>query len=220
MCSSTPGPDGLRAAHKRRTRDALSQAAVDIVATEGIDALTADRIAAAAGVSRRTLFNYFSRVEDVLVASIDDVTRETVAAVVARPAGEPLRESVAAVVDGLLGSPVYAQAFALERAAEASPATRRFLREFGDSQVEALEQGLRDRLGPAADPVYVAVLAAALVGAMDRVTRLIFTATPDADPRDPAVVRRLHDGIRRAFDLIFTGFDAGPDPLSPRLSEG
>jgi len=198
---------GLRAVKKERTRQALSQAAVAIVASEGIDALTADRIAAEAGVSRRTLFNYFARVEDVLTASIEQVTQDTVAAFVARPQAEPLRESVAAVLAGLLDDPVFAQAFVLERAAEASPATRRFLREFSDSQIDAFEAGLRDRIGADADPVYVAALAASAGAILTRITRLIVAETPDADPNDPVVMRRHLDSIRRAFDLLFAGFD-------------
>ena len=138
---------GLRAVKKERTRQSLSEAAVAIVAADGIDALTADRIAAEAGVSRRTLFNYFARVEDVLTASLEQVTEDTVAAFVARPPQEPLRESVLAVLAGLLDDPVFAQALVLERAAESSPATRRFLREFSDSQIDAFETGLRDRVG-------------------------------------------------------------------------
>ncbi|WP_310529680.1 TetR/AcrR family transcriptional regulator [Nocardioides sp.] len=198
---------GLRAAKKERTRQALGEAAVAIVATEGIDALTAERIAAEAGVSRRTLFNYFARVEDVLTASIEQVTEDTVAAFVARPPSEPLRDSIVAVLGGLLDDPVFAQAFVLERAAEASPATRRFLREFSDSQIDAFEAGLRDRLGPDADPVYVASLAASAGAILTRMTRLVVAETPDADPSDASVTRRHHDATRRAFDLLFAGFD-------------
>ena len=198
---------GLRAVKKERTRQALSEAAVAIVAAEGIDALTADRIAADAGVSRRTLFNYFARVEDILTASIEEVTEDTVAAFLARPADEPLRESVVAVLAGLLDEPVFAQAFVLERAAGSSPATRRFLREFSDSQIDAFEVGLRDRIGADADPVYVASLAASAGAILTRMTRLIVAETPDADPSDASVTRRHHDSIRRAFDLLFAGFD-------------
>lgn len=198
---------GLRAVKKERTRRALSQAAVAIVAAEGIDALTADRIAAEAGVSRRTLFNYFPRVEDVLTASIEEVTRDTVAAFLARPPHEPLRESVVAVLAGLLDDPVFVQAFVLERAAESSPATRRFLREFSDSQIDAFEEGLRDRLGADADPVFVAALAASVGAILTRITRLVVAQTPEADPTDASLSRRFHDAIRRSFDLLFTGFE-------------
>lgn len=205
-CEHLPGR-GLRAAKKQRTRDALSRAAIGIVSEEGIDALTADRIAAEAGVSRRTLFNYFATVEDVLTASIEDVTTDTLAAFVARPSDEPLRRSIAAVLEGLLDEPVFTQACVLERAAIDSPATRRFLREFADGQVDAFEQGLWDRIGPGADPVYVAALAAATGAILSRMTRLLVTEMPDAAPDDPAVARRHHDVIRRSFDLLFAGFD-------------
>ena len=198
---------GLRAANKQRTRDALSRAAIGIVSAEGIDALTAERIAAEAGVSRRTLFNYFPRVEDVLTASIEEVTTDTLAAFVARPADEPLRRSVTAVLEGLLDEPVFTQACVLERAAVASPATRRFLREFSDGQIDAFEQGLWDRIGPGADPVYVAALAASIGAILSRMTRLLVTEMPDADPEDPAVAVRFHAVIRQSFDLLFAGFD-------------
>jgi AcrR family transcriptional regulator len=213
-------PSGLRAVKKERTRQALTEAAVAIVASEGIDALTADRIAADAGVSRRTLFNYFPRVEDVLTASIEQVTQDTVAAFVARPADEPLRESVAAVLAGLLDDPVFVQAFVLERAAEASPATRRFLREFSDSEIDAFEAGLRDRLGADADPVYVGALAASAGAILTRMTRLVVAETPDADPNDPVVTRRHHEVIRRAFDLLFAGFDEARAATSTTLESG
>ena len=204
---------GLRAVKKERTRQALSEAAVAIVAAEGIDALTADRIAAEAGVSRRTLFNYFPRVEDVLTASIDQVTQETMAAFVARPTGEPLRQSIAAVLADLMDHPIFEQAITLERAADASPATRRFLREYDDCLTDAIEAGLRQRIGPDADPVYVASLAAAAGAIITRMTRLVVDLTTGADPDLADVTRRLHEAIRTAFDLLFTGFDeAGAVP--------
>ena len=206
---------GRRAANKQRTRDALSRAAIALVSAEGIDALTADRIAEEAGVSRRTLFNYFPRVEDVLTSSIEEVTTDTLAAFVARPADEPLRRSVVAVLEGLLDDPVFAQACALEQAADASPATRRFLREFTDRQIDAFERGLRDRIGPDADPVYVAALAAATGAILTRMTRLLVSEEPDADPAAPAVARRHHAMIRRSFDLLFGGFDESGATRAP-----
>ena len=121
-----------------------------------------------------------------------------------------------AVLAGLLDNPVFAQAFVLERAAETSPATRRFLREFSDSQIDAFEAGLRDRIGPDADPVYVAALAASAGAILTRMTRLIVAETPDDDPHDASVIRRQHDSIRRAFDLLFAGFDEASATTSPQ----
>lgn len=197
---------GRGESNKRRTREALSQAAVSIVTAEGMDALTADRIAEVAGVSRRTLFNYFGRVEEVLVASVQDTTRESMAALLARPENESLHDSAAVVLSDLIDSPVFGQALALERAAATSPATRRFLREFQETQTDAFAAALRARLGSDADDIYVESLAASLAGVLARITQQAFVDDPDADPLDPAVLRRLHDAFRRAIDLIFSGF--------------
>jgi AcrR family transcriptional regulator len=194
---------GARERRKTETRAALVGAALEIVATEGFDAVTADQIAERAGVSRRTLFNYFPRVEDILTATIREATAETIDAVLARPAGEPLRESAFAVLETLLETPALAQVRALERAAERSPATRRFLLEFGDSNAEAFEEGLRRRLGEDVDPVYVSGLAAAVCGLLARVTRLVVAA----GGTDAEMEQRHVAWIRRGLDHLFSGFD-------------
>lgn len=200
-----PGPaaPGARDRRKRETRQALSRAAIEIVNSEGFDSLTAERIAEAAGVSRRTLFNYFPRVEDVLTATIEDATDETIAAFLARPADEPLREAVRAVLESLFSGPVFAQARALEQAAVRSHATRRFLREFADRQAEAMEEGLLERIGPDADPVYVAALAASASAVLSRLTRLAVAAGGD----DAQIGAHHQAWCLRAVDQLFAGFD-------------
>ncbi|RYB91072.1 TetR family transcriptional regulator [Nocardioides oleivorans] len=196
--------ENTREQRKNQTREALSRAAIEIVADEGIDALTADRIADAAGVSRRTLFNYFARVEDVLTATIETVTADTIDAIAARPAGEPLRVSALAVLEGLIDSPAFAQARVLERAAVHSTATRRFLLEFDDRQRQALEEGLRRRLGPGIDPIYATSLAAAAFGVLCSVTRLAVDAAGDDDVRAADLHRAW---TRQGFEHLFAGFD-------------
>lgn len=206
--------ENAREHRKNQTREALSQAAIEIVATEGIDALTADRIAEAAGVSRRTLFNYFARVEDVLTATIETVTADTIEAIAARPEGEPLRVSALAVLEDLIDSPVFAQARVLERAAVHSTATRRFLLEFDDRQRQALEEGLRRRLGADVDPIYATSLAAAAFGVLCSVTRLAVHAAGDDDLRAAELHRAW---TRQGFEHLFAGFDetaAVPTPTS------
>ena len=203
-------PDGVREKRKNQTREALCAAAVEIVGTDGLDALTAERIAEVAGVSRRTLFNYFARVEDVLSASMDTATAEIIDAIVARPAGEPLRTSAMVVLEELAESPALAQARTLERAAERSVATRRFLLELDDRQRMALEEGLRRRLGEDADPIFVTSLAAC--GVLCAGTRLAVGAT-----EDDGQAAELHKAwIRRGLEHLFAGFDeSGAHPADP-----
>lgn len=194
--------ESVREQRKSKTREALCQAAVEIVGTEGIDALTADRIAEVAGVSRRTLFNYFARVEDIVTATIEDVSEETIREVVERPGDEPLRDAVCAVLETLVDSPAFAQVRQLERASRRSSATRRFLLDFGDRQTHAFAEGLSRRIGPDADPVFVSALAAATAAILASATRLAVDTTDDEEQ-----AAACHpDYLRRSFELLFDGF--------------
>ena len=57
---------GLRESKKRQTRAAIAQAAADLFRDHGFAAVTVDDVAAAANVSRQTVFNYFPTKEQML----------------------------------------------------------------------------------------------------------------------------------------------------------
>lgn len=183
--------------HKERTRDALTQAAIRILTEEGFEALTAARIADEAEVSRRTFFNYFDRVEDVLSAPVEQLVEETLAVFLARPAEETLHDSVSGTLAVLLANPTLKLCTALGAARSVSPATRRFLLEVADSQTAALEEALWRRLGDDADPVYITGLAAATAAVFGRVSRL-------GSNHDEDEAKAM---LKRGFDHLFAGFD-------------
>jgi AcrR family transcriptional regulator len=89
---------GLRERKKLATRAALGQAAWRLTIELGYEHARVEDIAAAAGVSTRTFNNYFSSKEDALLSVGEDRGARMVAALRARPEGEPLWEALAHAV--------------------------------------------------------------------------------------------------------------------------
>lgn len=94
---------GLRERKKEATRRALHEAAMRLAVEHGLDAVTVEAIADAAGVSRRTFSNYFTGKEDALLYGAEQRIRSLVGTFEARPPEESswaaLRASFGAVRD-------------------------------------------------------------------------------------------------------------------------
>ena len=61
----TPSP-GRREQRKAETRQAISDVATELIIRRGFEAVSMSEIAEAAGVSRKTVFNYFASKEDLV----------------------------------------------------------------------------------------------------------------------------------------------------------
>ncbi|WP_223635516.1 TetR/AcrR family transcriptional regulator [Corallococcus sp. EGB] len=71
----SPHPDGLRERKKRETRQLISNIATELFKERGFEHVTVDDVAAAADVSKVTVFNYFPRKEDLFFDRSDDVQK-------------------------------------------------------------------------------------------------------------------------------------------------
>lgn len=80
VLEATQGEPGLRSRKKAKRRDEIIAVARTLFAQHGIDATTMADIAAAAGISAPTVFNYFGSKDGILIALIGEGTskaRET-----------------------------------------------------------------------------------------------------------------------------------------------
>lgn len=91
---------GLRDRKKQQTHDALSQAAIALFLERGFDEVSVADIAAAADVSKPTLFKYFATKQDLVLYRIADHAGEAARIVKASPA-DPVDALRAHFIDGL-----------------------------------------------------------------------------------------------------------------------
>ncbi|WP_327246519.1 TetR/AcrR family transcriptional regulator [Streptomyces sp. NBC_01320] len=91
-------PTGLRERKKRRTRDALLHAALDLFTTQGYDETTVDEIVDAVEVSQRTFFRYFASKEETAFAVQEMVESRFLSELRQRPAGEAPFEAMRSAV--------------------------------------------------------------------------------------------------------------------------
>jgi len=79
--------EGARERRKRVTRQAISEAAVRLFLERGYDAVSVADIAAEAGVSKMTVFNYFDSKEDLLLRQLEQQVTAPADLVRQRPSG-------------------------------------------------------------------------------------------------------------------------------------
>ncbi|WP_405389456.1 TetR/AcrR family transcriptional regulator [Streptomyces sp. NBC_01102] len=99
---------GLRERKKRRTYQAVSDAAISLFLERGFDKVSVAEVAAAAEISKPTLFRYFPAKEDLVLHRFADHEEEPARVVAARPDGtSPLDALHRHHLDGLeRGDPV------------------------------------------------------------------------------------------------------------------
>ena len=89
---------GLREQKKRQTRMAMHRAALELVAEHGLSAVTAQMIAARAGVSTRTFFNHWATKESAILGVIGDEGKRAVTSLRDKLEVMPVRDAMRAMM--------------------------------------------------------------------------------------------------------------------------
>ncbi len=99
----------LRERTRRAVQKEIANAAMRLFVDRGFETTTIDDIAAAAGMSRRSVFRYFATKEEIVVGKLNLGTEEMLATLRERPLDEPVWTSLRRVFD-IAGEPDEQQA--------------------------------------------------------------------------------------------------------------
>jgi AcrR family transcriptional regulator len=210
---------GLRERKKRLMRQQLSDTATQMFMERGFDAVRVTEIAAACGVSEKTVFNYFPTKESLILDRLES-TMTLLKAGLSDPAVSPVRAALE-ILDGELSAmtswlarqPDPAQASAAIRRfgtlIQHTPALRAHQSDMMD-QFTAVAAGiLAGRAGLNPDDPEPQIAAAALLG----LWRIQYQALPKYldGTRTPAQVHQaVTADVRRAAQLVGTGLNSFP----------
>ncbi|MHA7261889.1 TetR/AcrR family transcriptional regulator [Arthrobacter sp. TMN-37] len=152
------GPRGRREQNKLDTHKAIAEAALTLARSQGAGSFTVDQIAARAGVSRRTFFNYFHSAEEALNVSTESFLELAISSFARRPAEEPLLDAVIAALAATAKVQDLAVHGELFRMAAGSPELLRAQLHAWERAEARIVEAVSDRLGDGASPLYIGAL--------------------------------------------------------------
>jgi len=202
---------GLRETKKLETRRAIAAAGMRLFVTRGFDHVTVGEVAREAGVSEKTVFNYFPTKEDIF---FDEVPERLEALSEAVSGRRPDQSLVAAMHDlhaaqsKRLASPGFVR---FARVIDESPALQAKEVEVMAQFTDALAATILDELG--AHPADAQIAANLLMSVHWQFFRNA-RAHARAGRSGPATARRLRADLDRAYRLLEHGLAVLEAPVS------
>ncbi|MFB8003923.1 TetR/AcrR family transcriptional regulator [Nocardia sp. NPDC056000] len=198
---------GLRARKKLETRQQIVGVATELFAERGFDDVTVAEIARAAGVSEKTVFNYFGTKEDLIFGGLDDFSADLLLVVRDRAAGVSPFEAFGDFVvrpRGLLNAedPQAMERLAvIARIIGSSAALQARQRQLFEASADRLATLLAD---DADRDVAAAVVANAMVGVLRAMQGYLHRAVLDGR-RGPDLVEDVLAQGRHAVEVLARG---------------
>lgn len=205
---------GRRELNKARTRESIVAALRDLVEQRPIDQVTVDQIAEAAGISRRTFFNYFPGVPALLSEIIGSHTEHLPDALGALSGGGSPIEQLRGVLR-TVGIPVDLLDWlaVLNLHAHDGTASESLLaleRSVWADKGAWLESQLVQRLPAGTDDLYVATLASTIMSCFAAAEQTWVAGRDRRDPVDDAAVAAFTAELDRALAYASAGWASAP----------
>ena len=164
---TTPAPTSRRELNKAATRQAITDASLQLLRSKGPGNFTVEDIADAAGISRRTFFNYFSSTEAALASVTHGFLDNALAQFRLRPADEPILESARAALIQLADPMTVAPMAELYSLSQSNPQLNRSELEAWDHCTAEIIDAARERFarnpGAELNELYLRALAGSLI---------------------------------------------------------
>jgi AcrR family transcriptional regulator len=174
-------PGGLRDRKRAQTHARIQSEALRLFLQRGFERTTLDEIAAAADVSRRTLFHYFASKEDIVFSTKSDFPERIAEAIGRRPPTEPLLDMVENALAEMAARYATAEARALARLIHDTPALSAGDQAKYEKVERVLALALADRKGLPGTDIACRVTAATAIGILKLSTQA-WLAGDDAGP--------------------------------------
>ena len=214
--SGDPGVPSRRELNKAATRQAITDAAMDLLRRRGPGNFTVEDIADAAGISRRTFFNYFGSTEAALASVTFGFLDTALQQFRLRPAGEPILESARAALVELADPMTVAPVAELYSLGQTNPQLSRSELEAWDHCTEQIIDAARERFALTAagdvDELYLRALAGSVISCGKAAMDVWFARCGgDLTPESLSVLRQL---LIDSMGLLGSGF-ASHSPATP-----
>ncbi|MEV8180212.1 TetR/AcrR family transcriptional regulator [Specibacter sp. NPDC078692] len=211
MSISLPSPEpnapqdplSRRELNKAATHEAIASAALNFLRNQEMNSFTVDDVAAAAGVSRRTFFNYFSSVEAAVTSYTQRYLDTVITEFKARPAQESILEAAQAALSAV-GNTADLAILAETVSLTQDPHLERFQLQAWDECTTKIADVARDRLPPDTSELYILALVGAIMGSC-RAAVQIWCQEFGADTSEPSLAK-LRKHLDATISLLRNGF--------------
>jgi AcrR family transcriptional regulator len=207
---ATGSPPSRREKNKAATRGAITDAALTLLRSKGPGNFTVEDIADAAGISRRTFFNYFGSTEAALASMTHGFLDNALQQFRLRPASEPILESARAALMELADPMTVAPLAELFTLVEQNPQLSRSELEAWDHCTEQIITAAKERIagtpGAVIDELYLRALAGSAIACGKAAMDVWFAGCGgDMSSASLSVLRQL---LIDAIGHLGSGFDA------------